>query len=340
MRTAVFTCSTPATAGSRSSTGSRTYSSPGEVREAARGSSRIPGRSSSTRAGRTSTTSTSSTPGTTGCRSSSLKSQTGQIAFLESWGSLGSRDGDFKYPRDITLDGEGNLWVLDSGNERVQKFRFDTEAGSRFCRQAEIRHLRRFVSSASWGKFFGSRGGKFDDLVSIGWSRDRFGYIYLLGAGCLVQQFQLDGTLVNSWPAIAPESGLCSPGRIEVDNKNDYVYVLDAGNGLFERFNLEGRFLFALRGAERPFAKPARDGGESRSRRVPRRRHGEQHRAEVHPALIDGRARRTDGSDHAQGGTMSKRFGIAAAVLGGVLARFLRLRRSRLRKSRASPPYR
>ena len=107
-----------------------------------------------------------------------------------------------------------------------------------------------------WGKTFGTRGGIFDDLVSIGWSRDRLGYIYLLGAGCVVQRFQLDGTWMNSWPAVAPESGLCVPARIEIDNKNDYVHVLDAGNGLFERFSLDGRFFFALRGAERPFSKP------------------------------------------------------------------------------------
>ena len=31
-------------------------------------------------------------------------------------------------------------------------------------------------------------------------------------------------------------------------------------------------------------------------------------------------ARRTDGTDHSQGGTMSKGFGIAAAVLGVLLA--------------------
>jgi len=175
-----------------------------------------------------------------------FRKQTGEIVFFESWGGLGSRDGDFKHPNDIVLDGAGNAWVLDPGNERVQKFKLEPEKTS----GPKVSFL------GSWGKVFGSRGGKFDDLVSIGWSRDRFGYIFLLGAGCLVQQFQLDGTLANSWSAIAPESGLCSPARIEVDNKNDYVYVLDAGNGLFERFNLEGRFLFALRGAERPFSKP------------------------------------------------------------------------------------
>jgi len=175
-----------------------------------------------------------------------FEKQTGKIVFFESWGGLGSRDGDFKYPRDLVLDGEGYIWVLDQGNERVQRFKF--EPGKLSGPKVS------FVGG--WGKIFGTRGGKFDDLVSIGWSRDRFGYIFLFGAGCLIQQFQPDGTLVNSWPAIAPESGLCSPARIEIDNKWDYVYVLDAGNGLFERFNLEGRFLFALRGAERPFSKP------------------------------------------------------------------------------------
>ena len=175
-----------------------------------------------------------------------FETQTGKIAFFESWGGLGSRDGDFKHPRDIVLDGEGYVWVLDPGNERVQKFKFEPEkmTGPKVS----------FVES--WGKIFGSRGGNFDGLVSIGWSRDRFGYIFLLGAGCLVQRFQTDGTWVSSWPAIAPESGLCSPARIEIDNENDLVYVLDAGNGLFERFNLEGQFLFALRGAERSFSKP------------------------------------------------------------------------------------
>jgi len=174
------------------------------------------------------------------------KKQTGEIVFFESWGGLGSRDGNFKDPSDLVVDGEGRIWVVDSGNERIQRFRFDPERTSG----------TKVTFDGGFGRTFRVREGTFDNLVSIGWSADRFGYIYLLGADCLVQQFQKDGKLVNSWPAIAPESGLCSPGRIEIDNKNDYVYVLDAGNGLFERFNLEGRFQFALRGAERSFSKP------------------------------------------------------------------------------------
>jgi DNA-binding beta-propeller fold protein YncE len=158
--------------------------------------------------------------------------------FMTTWGSLGSRDGDFKNPRDIAIDAKGNAYVLDAGNQRIQKF--DTAA--------------RFVSE--FGKAFGSTGGIFDDLVSLAWTEYRFGYLYLLGAGCLVQQFQLDGTLIKSWSAVAPESGLCVPARIRIDEKNDYVYVLDAGNGLLMRFDRDGTFLAALRGADRPFSRP------------------------------------------------------------------------------------
>ena len=170
---------------------------------------------------------------------------TDRLSFLDKLGQPRQpRAATSRSPRDIAFDADGNIWVLDAGNERVQKFKFDPEdRGPEVLRRRVgqlVRHPRGRVH----------RPGV-DRLV-----RDRLGYIYLLGAGCLVQQFQLDGTLVNSWPAIAPESGLCAPARIEIDNKDDYVYVLDAGNGLFERFNLDGRFLCALRGAERPFSNP------------------------------------------------------------------------------------
>jgi DNA-binding beta-propeller fold protein YncE len=161
-----------------------------------------------------------------------------RLKFLISWGSLGSRSGDFKNPADIAIDVDGNSYVLDAGNERIQKF----DSSGRFLQE--------------FGRFFGSRGGQFSDLTSIAWSDERFGFLYVLGSGCLVQQFHLDGRLEKSWPAAAPESGLCVPARIEVDKQHQYVYVLDAGNSLLARFNLAGQFLAALRGAERPFDRP------------------------------------------------------------------------------------
>lgn len=158
--------------------------------------------------------------------------------FLQSWGSLGSRTGDFKDPRDIVLDTEGHSWVLDAGNERVQ--RFDP--------------VGRLVTE--WGGVFGSRGGEFRGLVSLAWSPDRFGFLYLLDELCGVQKFRPDGYLVESWSAAAPGGGQCVAGRLEYDARAGYLYVLDAGNGLLMRFTPEGRMLAALRGAATPFAKP------------------------------------------------------------------------------------
>lgn len=176
----------------------------------------------------------------------------------DSWGTLGSgtpsvpERADFKSPRDIAFDGCGgadrdrdNIYVLDSGNDRVQIFDYK----------------RTFQNK--WDGSFGTTGGKFDDLTSIAWSDERMGYIYLLGPGCVVQQFKpdrcdggIDGTLVRSWPAIAPDSGLCVPARIEIDERNDYVYVLDSGNGLLMSFNPDGMYRWSLHEAQVTFSGP------------------------------------------------------------------------------------
>jgi tripartite motif-containing protein 71 len=168
--------------------------------------------------------------------------------FIKTWGGLGSRAGNFKNPSDITFEDASTFWVLDAGNERVQRFKFEKR----------VEQAGTPAFAGEFGSTFADRGGVFKGLVSLAWSDDRFGYLYLLSDGCLVQQFQPDGRLERSWPAIAPESGLCVPGRIEIDEKgtNNYVYVLDAGNSLLLRFNLDGRFLAALRGAARPFSQP------------------------------------------------------------------------------------
>ncbi len=41
---------------------------------------------------------------------------------LNTWGSMGNENGQFKMPKDITLDNDGKLFVVDSNGHRIQKF--------------------------------------------------------------------------------------------------------------------------------------------------------------------------------------------------------------------------
>lgn len=47
--------------------------------------------------------------------------------FLGQWGSVGSEAGQFNSPSGIAIDGDGNVYVVDTRNHRIQKFTSDGE---------------------------------------------------------------------------------------------------------------------------------------------------------------------------------------------------------------------
>src|SRR5207302_1702605 len=48
--------------------------------------------------------------------------QTLPCPFVTKWGSQGGGDGQFANPTGVAVDGSGNVFVADSGNDRIQKF--------------------------------------------------------------------------------------------------------------------------------------------------------------------------------------------------------------------------
>ena len=68
--------------------------------------------------------------------------------FVAKWGSEGSGDGQFNQPYSVAVDGQGNVYVAEAGNDRIQKFSGD----------------RRFITK--WGSE-GSGDGQFDDPSGV-----------------------------------------------------------------------------------------------------------------------------------------------------------------------------
>src|SRR2546426_229589 len=73
--------------------------------------------------------------------------------FVLKWGSWGFGPGQFEYPYGLAADAQGNVYVADKGNDRIQKFRGD----GTFIRQ--------------WGGG-GSDPGQFDGPTGIAISAD------------------------------------------------------------------------------------------------------------------------------------------------------------------------
>lgn len=161
--------------------------------------------------------------------------------FLMTFGRLGSGDGDFNRPMDIALDKKGDIYVADTGNNRVQKF----DPNGKFILE--------------WGKYARRRRGvELTNPVSLAYSEEGFGYIYVLTSPeCLVQKFDIDGALVKTWPMHRKgENALCGPSRIRIESRRYTVYISDTENNRLILFDKEGEPLGELRGEKLPFKKP------------------------------------------------------------------------------------
>src|SRR5215831_1840725 len=98
---------------------------------------------------------------------------------LGSWGTAGSGDGQFAGPLGVAIDLVGNVYVVDSGNNRIQKF---TSAGV-------------FVSK------FGQSGageGQFQHPYAV--AADRVGNLYVADSdNHRIEKFDTSGNFLLQW---------------------------------------------------------------------------------------------------------------------------------------------
>jgi DNA-binding beta-propeller fold protein YncE len=141
--------------------------------------------------------------------------------YKDKWGKLGPNNGEFSEPRSLAFDTQGVLYVVDTGNNRIQYF---TNNGT-------------YIDQ--WGQF-GYNDNQFATPVGI--SIDSFDKVYVSEKVHKVKKFDSNGNFITSFGSPGAADGeLNNPEGITTisSGKQVYVYVADSVNHRIEIFALE-----------------------------------------------------------------------------------------------------
>ncbi len=146
-------------------------------------------------------------------------------SYVGSWGSgFGSDNGQFIHASGIAVDSFGNVYVADSGNNRIQKF--DSS-------YTYLTHLGTL----------GSGNGQFNNPSGI--AVDSLGNVYVVDLGNFrIQKFDSNYTYLTQWGfGLGSGNGQFKfASGIAVDSLGN-VYVADSGNNRIQKFGSSGKYL-------------------------------------------------------------------------------------------------
>ena len=186
------------------------------------------------------------------------------------FGSYGSENGQLKSPGDVALDSEGNVWVADKGNNRIEEFdsegnflsKFGTAGsgngqlsiptslaidvqGSIWVTERGNNRVQEFSPSGEYLAKFGSYGtgnGQFHGPEGI--AIDAQGHIWVSDTySGRVQEFDSEGNFIRVVGSYGSGEGqIGEPTGIDVNAEGD-VWIADWQNNRVETFDGEGNFI-------------------------------------------------------------------------------------------------
>lgn len=143
--------------------------------------------------------------------------------YASAFGVSGSENGQLDHPAGMAVDAQGDIWVADQENDRVQQF---SPAGE---------YLSSFGSS-------GTGNGQFERPTDV--AIDGNGHIWVTDAGNnRVEEFNQAGEYLSQFGSAGEEEGQFSePESLAVDSEGD-IWVADTYNGRLQEFDAEGKLI-------------------------------------------------------------------------------------------------
>jgi tripartite motif-containing protein 71 len=174
--------------------------------------------------------------------------------FLLAWGSSGTDEGEFRWPRGIEVDSNGLVYIVDGDNERIQIFDSsgnfimainglpgtgDPQLDPGFTPPGCYIHFSHMDCTATHNEIEGPFHPR-DIAVDL-----QSGDIFVAATYAQrIDKFDTTGNFIKSWGWREKDNGVFNkPSGMTIDIQNGSLYVADAYNFLIQKFDLSGNYL-------------------------------------------------------------------------------------------------